>query len=38
LSELQAVNADDPVDLVTVLEQIANESGVTLADSKIWVS
>lgn len=34
LSELQAVNADDPVDLVTVLEQIANESGVTLADSK----
>jgi Flp pilus assembly CpaE family ATPase len=33
LSELQAVNADDPADLLTVLELIARESSVTLARS-----
>jgi hypothetical protein len=38
LSELQGVNADDAADLVTVLELIASESGVTLADAKNLMS
>jgi hypothetical protein len=34
LSELQAANADDPADLLTILALIARESGITLSDSK----